>query len=325
MFKLRDIRRSQKSLKLNITGPSGSGKTYSAILLAQGLEEDDSKIAVIDSENSIDLYETLCRDPLKRIQVGALEDYSPESYIKAIDICEKAGANVIILDSISHCWEILLSDNERMGPNTYFNWRQTGLRQKTFMQFIMASPCHLITTTRAKQDYLVSEYEGKWNIQKVGLKPVQRADIDYEFDICFDLGMDHQVTVSKNRTMLFENGTPFIVTRETGKQLIQWCQEGDTLKEIYKEAITAFSNCTSGRQWNELKEQYESIYQVIFPAIVDVYKRLSEKIAARKAAKSQPAEAVGHPPVPQPEAQAEGRNDAPAATPPPRKMTTSKS
>ena len=91
-------------MRLALAGASGSGKTYSSLLIAYGMTGDWSKIAVIDSENcSADLYAHL-----GGYQVLTLENYAPETYIEAIGICEQAGAEVIIIDSISHCWDYLL-------------------------------------------------------------------------------------------------------------------------------------------------------------------------------------------------------------------------
>ena len=88
-----------------LQGPAGSGKTMSALLMAYGLCGDWTKIAVIDSENnSADLYAHL-----GQYNVLPLEGkYDPETYIDAIKICEKAGMEVIIIDSMSQCWDNLL-------------------------------------------------------------------------------------------------------------------------------------------------------------------------------------------------------------------------
>ena len=49
--------RQAAKMRLALTGASGAGKSYSALLLAYGMTNDWSKIAVIDSENcSADLY-----------------------------------------------------------------------------------------------------------------------------------------------------------------------------------------------------------------------------------------------------------------------------
>lgn len=56
-MELRKSERSKAKIKMALQGPSGSGKTMSALLLAQGLTGNMSKIAVIDSENgSANLY-----------------------------------------------------------------------------------------------------------------------------------------------------------------------------------------------------------------------------------------------------------------------------
>ncbi len=54
---LRQAARKRAKIKLGLQGPSGSGKTYSSLLLAGGLTNDLSKVAVIDTENgSANLY-----------------------------------------------------------------------------------------------------------------------------------------------------------------------------------------------------------------------------------------------------------------------------
>ena len=57
MLNLRVSSKKQAKIKLALQGCAGSGKTYSALLLAYGLTNDWTKIAIIDSENgSADLY-----------------------------------------------------------------------------------------------------------------------------------------------------------------------------------------------------------------------------------------------------------------------------
>ena len=85
-----------------IVGPSGSGKTFSALLCAFGLTNDWSKIAVIDTENhSADLYSHLGNYSVLNLS----KPFSPERYVEAIDVCEKAGMKVIIIDSITQEWD----------------------------------------------------------------------------------------------------------------------------------------------------------------------------------------------------------------------------
>src|SRR5665647_2694252 len=51
IMELRKSSRQRAKIKMALQGPSGSGKTYGALLLAYGLCNDWTKIAVIDTEN----------------------------------------------------------------------------------------------------------------------------------------------------------------------------------------------------------------------------------------------------------------------------------
>lgn len=119
MLHLRQSTRKQAKIKLALQGCAGSGKTYSALLLAYGMTADWSKIAVIDSENgSADLYAHL--GTYNVVSLGG--DYSPENYIEAITLCENAGMDVIIVDSISQCWDYLLDFHASLQGNSFANW-----------------------------------------------------------------------------------------------------------------------------------------------------------------------------------------------------------
>ena len=176
-MQLRPSMRRAAKMRLALAGASGSGKTYSSLLIAYGMTSDWSRVAVIDSENgSADLYAHL-----GNYQVLTLPDYSPETYIEAIGICEQAGAEVIVIDSISHCWDYLLDFHANLQGNSFANWAKVTPRQNAFIQRILNSSCHIICTMRSKQDYVLSDKNGKMVPEKVGLKAVQRDNVDYEF------------------------------------------------------------------------------------------------------------------------------------------------
>ena len=101
-MKLQQAQRSQVKLRIGLSGPSGYGKTMSALLLAYGITEEWNKIAVIDTENnSASLYSHLGDFNVLNLE----EPYSPERYIRAIQTCEAANMEVVIVDSISHEWQ----------------------------------------------------------------------------------------------------------------------------------------------------------------------------------------------------------------------------
>jgi hypothetical protein len=187
-MELKKAQRKQAKIKLALQGPSGSGKTMSALLLASGIS-DYSKIAVIDTENhSADLY-----SDLGQYNVLALsKPFTPERYITAIQTCEEAEMEVIIIDSISHEWEGsggILSQHGAMAGNSFTNWAKITPRHNAFVQRILESPCHIIATIRSKQDYTLTEKNGKMVPEKVGLKGVTREGMDYEFTCVLNLDL----------------------------------------------------------------------------------------------------------------------------------------
>jgi hypothetical protein len=229
---LQKAERKQAVIKLAIQGPSGSGKTFSSLLLAYGLVGNWNQIAVIDTENnSSHLYSHLGNYNVLSLS----EPFSPERYIEAIETCEKAGIRAIIIDSISQEWEGsggIIETHGNMAGNSFTNWNKVTPRHNSFVQKMLQSSSHIIATIRSKQDYVLTDKNGKMVPEKVGLKGVTRDGMDYEFTVVLDLDIKHQATASKDRTGLFVNPLPFTITEQTGSKIKIWCMGSDLLKNI---------------------------------------------------------------------------------------------
>ena len=227
-MQLRTSERKQAKMKLALQGASGSGKTYSSLLIAYGITGDWSKIAIIDTENgSADLYAHL--GPYNVLTLG--NPYSPERYIQAIETCEKSGMEVIIIDSISHCWDYLLDFHANLQSNSFANWAKVTPRQNGFIQKILQTNAHVICTIRSKQEYVLNEKNGKMIPEKVGLKAVQRDNVDYEFTLVFEVDIKHHATASKDRTGLFMGKPEFTITPQIGRMLLEWCNTNQTINQ----------------------------------------------------------------------------------------------
>ncbi len=226
-MKLEQATRSNSFMKLAIFGCSGSGKTYSALQLAKGLTKNN-QIAVIDTEaGSAALYSNLTSFKVLRLE----QPFTPETFIEAITLCENAGCDVIIIDSLSHAWEGaggVLEIHGHMPGNSFANWSKVMPRHNGLVQKILTSSSHIIATLRAKQDYLIDQSNGRMTIQKVGLKPVQKEGIDYEFTLAFDVDIHHKASASKDRTGLFIDKDPFVITPQTGTKIKEWCNQTST-------------------------------------------------------------------------------------------------
>jgi hypothetical protein len=216
--------RRQCRLRLLLQGSSGSGKTMSALLVAHGLANGDwSRVAVIDSERgSAHLYADL-----GAYQVLPLSGpFTPERYIEAIGVCEQAGAEVIVLDSITHCWEYLLDYHASLPGNSFTAWAKVTPRHNAFIDRLLQSSAHVIATVRAKTEYALSEKNGKPVPEKLGMKSIQRDGLDYEFSLVFELDGKHHAVATKDRTRLFANQPPFRLGQGTGETLRHWCESG---------------------------------------------------------------------------------------------------
>ena len=251
-MQLQQAQRQNVKIKLALQGSSGSGKSYSALQIGYGLVNNWSKIAVIDTENqSASLYANM-----GNFNVLVLKPpFSPERYIQALNVCMQSQMQVIIIDSLSMEWEFILEAHSNLTGNSYTNWAKFTPRHQQLIQAILQADCHIICTLRAKQDYVLSEKNGKMVPEKVGMKPIQREGVDYEFTIVFELDIRHNATASKDRTGLFMGKPEFKINSQTGKEIADWCNMGVPNYDLG----LLIAECTNV---DELRELYYSVSSV---------------------------------------------------------------
>ena len=225
-MEFKKAQKSESRLRIAISGASGSGKTYSALRIAKGI---GGKIAVIDTErSSASLYADLVDFDVVNLE----PPFNPQKYVDAIKAAETAGYEVIIIDSLSHAWSgtgglLDLHDNiqkSNKSVNGFSAWKEVTPIQNRFIDAILSSKCHIITTMRAKQEYIIEKGEYKTQVRKVGLAPVQRDGLEYEFTLFFEISQEHVATASKDRTNIFD-GKYFTPSEETGKILMSWLNQ----------------------------------------------------------------------------------------------------
>jgi hypothetical protein len=255
-MQLRKATRKKAKIRLGLSAVSGGGKTYSAILIAKGLVGDLSKVAIIDTENgSADLYAHL--GDFNVLPLTA--PFTPERYIEAIKSCEKAGMEVIIVDSISHEWDGkggCLEIVESLGGK-YQDWAKVTPRHQAFIDAIIHSPSHIITTVRRKQDYEMIKEGNKIRIEKAGLKEITREGFEYELTINLELDTRHNATASKDRTQLFMNKTAFVPSEKTGELIANWCEQGEESFNIKpgSDWYNKVDDCTTQKELVELYQR----------------------------------------------------------------------
>ena len=255
MKQFQKAARNRCKIKMAIQGPSGSGKTYSALLVAYGLTNNWDKIAVIDSENgSANLYSHLGSYSVLSLK----PPYSPEEYIEAINLAVKNGYECLIIDSLSAEWNGqggILDIHSNIPGNSFAAWSKVTPRHNAFVQTILQSDIHIIGTMRSKTEYVMADKNGKQVPEKVGLKPVQREDSEYEFTLVLELSQKHQATIGKDRTGLFRNRPELALNAEVGKEIAQWCNS------VKEESITTqqkpLESLPLEKEPDELQDEFE--------------------------------------------------------------------
>jgi hypothetical protein len=103
---------------------------------------------------------------------------------------------------------------------------------------IVGASCHVIATMRTKTEWVMeTDARGKVVPRKIGLAPIQRAGMEYEFDIVCDIDQEtHTLTVTKSRCKAIDNA---IITKPGFTFFVpvfSWLESGS---DIPREVIDA--------------------------------------------------------------------------------------
>lgn len=186
---------AQSHIRIVLTGAAGSGKTYTALALATALSR--RKIALIDTESdSATLYAgQFVFDTLN------LRRFTPRYYIQAVESAAKNGYDVCIIDSLTHSWNGTGGILDIAGGNIR-GWKDASPEYRRLVDTLTTyrSQMHIICTLRSKMEYRITQEPGSpMVVTKIGLQPIHRDELPYEFDAVIDLNQQHQITVSKAR------------------------------------------------------------------------------------------------------------------------------
>ena len=216
-------------LRMALVGPAGSGKTYTALAVAAGLGE---RVAVLDTEHgSASKYAGLFS-----FDSFAPDSFEPEVYMDAIREAGRAGYDVLILDSLSHAWsgrggllEFVDEQAKRSRSGSSFTaWRDATPRHNALVEAMLAAQLHLIVTMRAKTEFVMERDEktGKSTPRKIGMQPVQRDGLEYEFDVVGDLTFENDMIISKTRCPSLQGKVISRPGAEFSQTLRDWLTDG---------------------------------------------------------------------------------------------------
>lgn len=240
--KFQKATRQKTRLRLALDGPSGSGKSVTALRFAQAITKRyGGRIAVIDTEGgSASLYAGECFDP----ELGPLDfdvctmtTYSPSEYAANIEQAGRDGFTVILVDSLSHAWEgkdgaletVDKLTAESRSRNAYTQgWKDVTPMHRRMVEAILQSPSHVIVTMRSKTEYVIEkDSNGRDVPRKIGMAPIQRAGMEYEFTLYGSLNWSHVLTVTKSRCAAVDGLTAIKPGATWLQAVLDWMDKGE--------------------------------------------------------------------------------------------------
>jgi len=212
-------------LRLAVCGPSGSGKTYTLLKLATEL---GGPIAVLDTERgSASKYADIFD-----FDVLELVSYDPRRLVEMIDAAAQRGYQVLCIDSLSHFWmgkdgeldQVDRIARRSQGNNSFGAWKQVTPIHNELVDRIIGAPLHVLVSLRAKTEWVLERDEktGKTAPRKVGLAPVMRDGIEYEFDVCGEMDQENTLVITKSRCPRLTGGVFLKPGKEVAEILKEW-------------------------------------------------------------------------------------------------------
>lgn len=232
MSRFTKATRKKSKARIALVGPSGSGKTYTALLFARVLAGPSGRVAVIDTERgSASKYAGDVAD-FDTLDLGT---HSPAEYVNALRDAAREGYEVIVIDSLSHAWNgrggalemVDQAASRSKAGNSFTAWRDVTPQHNGLVDAILTYPGHVIATMRAKTEYVLEEGPGgKKTPRKVGLAPVQRDGMEYEFDVVADIDHDHTFCVTKTRCASIDGLVVRHANAEVAERIRAWLDDG---------------------------------------------------------------------------------------------------
>ena len=225
--------RKQVKARIAIAGPAGAGKTYTALIAASTLA-NGGRIALIDTERqSARLY----ADEFE-FDVLELDTFAPAMYEKAIKAAEQGGYGVLVIDSLSHAWEGAGGAldqkgklEDQRGYNSWTAWRKITPMHDSLVDTMLRANMHVIATLRSKMEYEQVTENGKSMVQKIGLAPVQRSGMEYEFTLFCDMDVNHSIMVSKTRSKPMTDAAAHLPDASFWQPFAMWLDSGEAYVE----------------------------------------------------------------------------------------------
>lgn len=235
-FVVADATRAGQYARIALDGPSGSGKTWTGLQWAQALDTGKGTLGIDTERGEMGLYAHLFPQldgqPWKHLR------WTPPFDPRELrdELMDRAPSyDTILIDSGSHFWigeggTLEIVDNaarREFGGNRFAGWQEGTPAQRDLVDALTSVPCHIIWTMRSKMAYVLDENNRP---QKVGMAPIQRDGMEYEFTVIAEADLSHRLTITKTRCDLLDGRTyPKGHSLEMIETLREWLKDAEPL------------------------------------------------------------------------------------------------
>lgn len=257
-FEITVAKRQGARLLIQLSGVSGSGKTYTALQLAYGLAGNDGgKIIGIDTENRrMSLYADALPNGARFRTLDFYAPFSPKRYIEAIQAACNAGAEVIVIDSVTHEWESEGGCEWIANQSRFPDWKTAKAEHKRFMTFMLQCPAHIIACTRAREK---TDFKDPKNPVNLGIQPIQEKNFSFEATVSLmmlDQGKRQDVLKCPAELQSILGRGKGYITAADGVALREWVDGAEQVDPAIEKARGALQNVAQ-KGLAALKDEWE--------------------------------------------------------------------
>ncbi len=262
VLNIRKAQRQGARLVVNIAGISGSGKTFTALQLAFGMANyDASKVGFIDTENKRgSLYANALTSPttgeVQQFYIGDLEPpFTPQRYSDAILEFQKAGVEVLVIDSVTHEYEGTGGVLEMREPLPGKSGKRDNIAKaehKKFMNTLLQSNMHVINCVRSREKVSIEKKNGETVYTSLGVLPVQEKNFMFEATASMQMwneGMAQEVLKCPAELRAILGRQEGYITAADGAALRAWVDGGVLVDPAVAAARSALTlTCEQGME-----------------------------------------------------------------------------